>query len=97
MPSTFQCFRCGQFGHWYREFTNQAIVWPEGEYPGNKGNGKGKSKGKGSGNPRAHGKMGGRGQNVSQPNPGAIAAPAGRKISVIEDGDAPSSSCNFQK
>ena len=68
VPSTFQCFRCGEYGHRYRECTNEPCAWPPGK-------GKGKGKGKGNVSPRGKGTNGGRGQSAPPPSTRAIAPP----------------------
>ena len=59
LPRTFLCYRCGEFGHRYRDCQNEACTWPAG---------KGKGKGKGNISPRRKSTAGGGG--VSQhPHP----------------------------
>ena len=65
VPPTFQCYRCGGYGHKYKDCMNEPCKWPEG-----KGKGKGKVKGKGNVSPRGQETAGGAGdeQNPLPPS-----------------------------
>ena len=67
LPPTFQCYRCGEFGHRYRDCQNEACTWPAG---------KGKGKCKGNISPRGKSTAGGGVSQHPPPSTRAIAPPA---------------------